>query len=225
VCRKGTSYSVLSVLAVTLMGAVCAGGQSLPDWRKVGASAVELMLASPATGPVSRVWFSSDGSQLFARTASGKTFVTIDFETWQPAVVDAPAATQTGLNAARLPDPTAELVVSAADPSRLYALGSHLSRSEDGGRSWMNLTQYRSESVVGGAQRSLAVSPQDPNQLVLANDYGIWRSLDGGLSGAPDRFDTRRGSRNSRRIRWLRGVGASAGRIRLVSGGCRRTAK
>jgi uncharacterized protein (TIGR03437 family) len=163
---------------------VCVSGQSRPDWRKVGSSAVELTLASPATGPVDRVWFSGDGSQLFARTASGKTFVTIDFETWTSAAAIAPAVAPLELAAARLPEPAARIVGSAADPSRVYALGRQLSRSEDGGRSWLNLTQYKSESVVGGGQHSLAVSPLDPNQLVLANDYGVWRSLDGGLSWA-----------------------------------------
>jgi uncharacterized protein (TIGR03437 family) len=142
------------------------------------------MLASPATGPVDRVWFSADGSQLFARTASGSTFVTIDFETWAAAAAVAPPAAPLELANARLPDPTARLMNSAADPSHVYALGRYLSRSEDGGRSWTSLTQYKSESVVGTGQHSLAVSPRDPNQLVLANDYGVWRSLDGGLSWA-----------------------------------------
>lgn len=175
---------MLPVLILALGGAVCAAGQARPDWRKVGSSAVELMLASPATGPVDRVWFSADGSQLFARTASGSTFVTIDFETWAAAAAAAPPAAPLELANARLPDPTARLMNSAADPSHVYALGRYLSRSEDGGRSWTSLTQYKSESVVGTGQHSLAVSPRDPNQLVLANDYGVWRSLDGGLSWA-----------------------------------------
>ena len=183
-CRKGTSHHPLPALALTLMAVVCAHGQSQPDWRKVGSSAVELMLAAPATGPVDRVWFSPDGSQLFARTASGKTFVTIDFETWTATTAPVPAAVLPELTAARLPDPAAHLVSSTGDPSLMYAVGKQLSRSEDGGRSWTSLTQYKSESVVGGGQHSLAVSPLDPNQLVLANDYGVWRSLDGGLSWA-----------------------------------------
>lgn len=182
-CRKGTVRAV-TVLILALWGLVCAMGQTRPDWRKVGSSAVELMLASPATGPVDRVWFSADGSQLFARTSSGRTFVTIDFETWAAAAAIAPPAVPLDLANARLPDPTARLMNSAADPSHVYALGQQLSRSEDGGRSWTSLTQYKSESVVGAGQHSLAVSPRDPTQLVLANDYGVWRSLDGGLSWA-----------------------------------------
>ncbi len=181
-CRKDTYRPALRVLGFTLLAALCASAQTRPDWRKVGTSAVELMLAGPATGPVDRVWFSPDGSQLFARTASGRTFSTIDFETWTPADAAAPPPAPPAAAAARLPDPTAHIVASTSDFSRLYALGRQLSRSEDGGRSWTNLTQFQSASVVGGEQHSLAVSPNDPDQLVLANNYGVWRSLDGGLS-------------------------------------------
>jgi uncharacterized protein (TIGR03437 family) len=143
-----------------------------------------LTLASPATGPVERVWFSTDGAQLFARTASGKTFVTIDYETWKPAEPGSEPPADIPAGTARLPDPTARLVAVAANPLRVYALGRQLFRSEDGGRSWTNLTQYKSASIVGVGQHSLAVSPADSDQLVLANDFGVWRSSDGGLSWA-----------------------------------------
>jgi uncharacterized protein (TIGR03437 family) len=36
--------------------------------------------------------------------------------------------------------------------------------------------------VIGGGQHDLAVSPRDPDLLIVANDYGVWRSVDGGLS-------------------------------------------
>jgi uncharacterized protein (TIGR03437 family) len=182
VCRKSTYGSAYLAFSFVLAGAVAAMAQSQPDWRKVGTSAVELMLASPVTGPMERVWFSPDGSELYARTASGKTFVTIDFETWTAALGAAAPAAPVEVAGSRLPDATARVFVSVADPSRLYAVGKQLSRSEDGGLTWTNLTQYKSESIVGGGQHSLAVSPRDPDQLVLANDYGVWRSLDGGLS-------------------------------------------
>ena len=178
-CRKATIRWAALALA-----AVSAGyGQVRPDWRRVGSSAVELSLASPATGAVAQVWFSSEGSRLFARTASGQTFVTSDYETWSGAVAAAPPA-EPLQGAARLPEPGAQLVADARVPGRIYALGQQLSRSEDGGRSWMSLTQYRSSSVVGAGERSLAVSPLDPQQLVIGNDYGVWRSMDGGLTWA-----------------------------------------
>lgn len=150
----------------------------------MGTAAVEWMLAAPATGPVDRVWFSPGGGRLFARTSSGKTFATADFENWTPVTGQASPGAGPTPSAARLPDPSAQVIRTEADPSRLYALGQQLSRSEDGGRSWTNLTQYESASVIGSGQHSLAVSPQNPDELVVANDEGVWRSMDGGLSWA-----------------------------------------
>jgi uncharacterized protein (TIGR03437 family) len=155
-------------------------GPVRPDWRKVGTSAVDLPLVSPATGGVERVWFSPDASRLYVRTRSGKTFETIDFETWTGSAERPPAPPVPAL-AARLPEAGAQMVSAARSP-RLYALGRHLYRSEDGGRSWMNLTAWRDESIIGPAQRSVAVSPADPDHIAVANDFGVWRSLDGGLS-------------------------------------------
>lgn len=182
-CRKATFHFPVRLSGVLLL-AWALGAQTRADWRKVGGSAVEWMLAAPATGPVQQVWFSPGGGRLFARTASGRIFATSDFETWVPAAgANGPVPGVTA-SAARLPDPAARVVVSTADPLRMYALGEQLSRSEDGGRSWTNLTQFESASVVGSGQNSLAVSPQDPDELVLANQDGVWRSLDGGLSWA-----------------------------------------
>jgi uncharacterized protein (TIGR03437 family) len=129
---------------------------------------------------VEQVWFSGDGSLLYARTVSGRTFVTADSEEWSAAgnVQQPNVATAAG----KSPEANARLVPAPGNPQRVYALGRQLLRSDDGGQSWTNLTQYKSFSVVGMGQHSLAVSPLDPEQLVLANDYGIWRSADGGLT-------------------------------------------
>lgn len=86
--------------------------------------------------------------------------------------------------AARLPEPGARVVAATAQSSRIYAIGRQLSRSDDGGRTWTNLTAYQSESVVGLGQHSVAVSPTDADQVVVANDFGVWRTMDGGLSWA-----------------------------------------
>ena len=165
-----------------LAGVLLASAQTSPDWRKVGSSSVELMLASPATGPVERVWYSADGSLLYARTPSGKVFETADFETWAAVSNVAEPSPPIPATAARLPEPGAHVVSTAADPLKMYSLGRQLLRSEDGGHSWTNLTAYKSQSVVGSGQHSLAISPADPDQLAVANDYGVWRSMDGGLS-------------------------------------------
>jgi uncharacterized protein (TIGR03437 family) len=131
---------------------------------------------------VDRVWFNDNGSILFARTRSGKVFQTADFDTWSlvetppdpPAMLTGPVR--------RLPEAGARVVTTASNSARSYALGRQLFRSDDGGESWVNLTAYRSMNLVGVDQRSLAISPMDRDHLVVANDYGVWRSLDGGRS-------------------------------------------
>jgi uncharacterized protein (TIGR03437 family) len=172
----------MRIISLALAGVFLAAAQTQPDWRKVGSSSVDLMLASPATGPVERVWYSAGGSLLFARTPSGKLFETADFETWTAVADGVETNALIPATVARLPEPGARVVSTASNPSKIYSLGRHLLRSEDGGHSWINLTAYKSESVVGFGQHSLAISPADPDQLVVANDYGVWRSMDGGLS-------------------------------------------
>ena len=182
-CRKRTTRA--TVLLLTLAGAAL--GQTAPDWRKVGGSAVELSLASPATGPVAQVWFAPAGDLLLARTVSGKVFQTRDFETWIAADCGASGAgcqapEPRPAAAARLPEPNATVIQAPGNAARSYALGQQLFRSDDDGRTWQNLTAYRSDAVIGTGQHSLAIAPANPDQLVVANDFGVWRSLDGGMT-------------------------------------------
>jgi uncharacterized protein (TIGR03437 family) len=169
---------------MVLVALAAAAQVRTPAWRQVGSSAVELNLASPATGAMKQVWYSDDGSTLYARTASDKVYATTDFDTWravanapEPQVESAPVAP-----VARLPELGVQLVAASANTYQIFALGRNLYRSDDGGHSWANLTAYKAQSVVGFGQHSLAVSPADPDQAVVANDYGVWRSMDGGLS-------------------------------------------
>jgi uncharacterized protein (TIGR03437 family) len=152
------------------------------EWRRVGNPAMDVGLAAPATGPVETVWYSPDGARLYARTRTGMAFETTDFESWTPTQgVSEPADTPTPA-VDRTPEPGAKLAISAAAPGRIYALGTQLYRSDDGGRSWANLTGFHNQSIIGAVQRSVAVSPEDADQLAVANDFGVWRSMDGGLS-------------------------------------------
>ncbi len=164
------------------MGVLGALAQTPPDWRKVGGPAVDLELAAPATGPVTQVWYSADGSALYAKTGSGKVFRTSDFETWLPASNPDAAAVPAQVTAARLPEPGAIILAANSGSSRIFALGRQLWGSGDGGQTWLSLTAYKAAAVVGPGQHSVAVSPNDDQQIVLANDFGVWRSMDGGLS-------------------------------------------
>lgn len=184
VCHKGTVPVPVRIVTLGLALAFGVLGQSLPDWRHIGGTGIDLMLASPATGPVERVWYSANGTVLYARTAGLKTFQTEDFENWTPAVNPPDPPLMVRATPVRLPEPGALTVSASFNSTRIWALGRQLSRSDDGGRSWINLTAYKAQSVVGPGQRSVAISPADPDQVTVANDYGVWRSMDGGMSWA-----------------------------------------
>jgi len=186
-CRGETVHPGLilaaSILAVAPAMGQAPGGTARLDWRKIGGMSVDLMLAAPATGPVDEVWFGPEGRNLYARTRSGKVFESADFENWVPATAPASRTDPAmGISVSRLPVSNAILRGNPVDASRVYALGANLYASEDGGHSWSNLTAYKDQSVIGPGQHDLAVSPLDANQLVVANEFGVWRSLDGGLS-------------------------------------------
>lgn len=165
---------------------MCAGGlaaQTAPvEWRRVGNPSIEAGLASPATGPIETVWYSPDGTRLYARTRAGRVMETTDFENWTPAQGVAEPAETPAPAVDRMPEPGAKLVLAFNAPGQVYALGTQLYRSGDGGRSWANLTAFHNQSIIGPAQHSVAVSPVDADQLAVANDSGVWLSMDGGSS-------------------------------------------
>jgi uncharacterized protein (TIGR03437 family) len=181
VCHKGTVLVPVLLLTLVLTGTVPASAQTGTDWRKVGSSSFDLRLAGPASGPVARVWFSEDGSVLYAQTGAGATLRLTDAETWEPVTgVTAPPAPSPA-SAVRTPENNMR-VVAASNSRTLYGLGGHLYRSEDGGRAWDNLTAYRSQSVIGPGINDVTSTPSNPNELVVANDFGVWRTMDGGLT-------------------------------------------
>jgi uncharacterized protein (TIGR03437 family) len=141
-------------------------------------------LPSAATGPVDRVWYSTDGQSLLAKTASGRVFRTADFEQWQ--LVTGNAATAPAVNepsAASVPEGAFKLASpSEAMAGRLYGIGQDVYRSDDAGVNWTNLTSFHDTCLLGRGLRAVAASPVDPDDVVVAADSGVWRSLDGGLS-------------------------------------------
>ncbi len=187
-CRVDTIMAVQRLFIGSVLAAALAVGQTMPesvrlDWRKVGSTSVDRMLAAPATGAVDEVWFGPEGRTLYARTHSGRVFETIDFEDWTLAAPSVARSEASGaVTAERLPTANAVLRASPADAHRVYALGDNLYVSEDGGRAWTNLTAYKGVSVIGPGQHDLAVSPLDPDQLIVANERGVWKSMDGGMS-------------------------------------------
>jgi uncharacterized protein (TIGR03437 family) len=64
----------------------------------------------------------------------------------------------------------------------LYGIGGDVYRSDDAGVRWVNLTSYKGACLLGPGLRAATVSPEDPDDVVVASDAGVWRSLDGGVS-------------------------------------------
>src|SRR5579862_3391538 len=84
--------SIATVLAIATLSAQeqTASSPAPNDWRRIGNALIDRQLAGLATGPVDRVWYSADGSQLMIRTSSDVIFATSDFETWHTASASAP---------------------------------------------------------------------------------------------------------------------------------------
>jgi uncharacterized protein (TIGR03437 family) len=171
-------------LAVSILAASAAAYAQTTEWRHIGNSSADIQLASPVTGPVTEVWYSGDGSLLYARTQSGKLFQTLNFESWEPAAGDPKPPEIYSRIPARIPDPSAAFIAMQPDSEEVWGLGRQLYRSLDGGKSWEPLTAYRTQSIIGTGMHSVAVSPQNPDQIAVANDSGVWRSMDGGLTWA-----------------------------------------
>lgn len=171
----------MRTLLLTAIVLLATAGDSLAQWRRLGNAALDLQLSGLATGPMDRVRFRSSDGHLFARAGAGQWYSTADFESWtlereEPASAAPPAPIPD-----RLPEPGAFVRATSAR-GVLYAAGQHVWRSEDGGRSWANLTQWRQASLLGSAIADLAVAPNDPNSIAVAGGTGVWRSADGGLT-------------------------------------------
>ncbi len=180
-CRRATVRAVAIAALVALPWCAWAQASGIA-WRHVGNSAIELPLPSLATGAVNRVWYSTDGSALYAQTASGRIFETSDFERWRllsDPKISPPA--DPNPSAARTPEAGAKLAIGGAT-GRLYAVGRDVYRSEDAGESWINLTAFKGKCLLGAGLTSLAASLGDPDEVTVASATGVWRSVDGGLS-------------------------------------------
>lgn len=166
------------------MAGVGAYAQNLVlDWRHLGNSAVDLGLASVATGAVDRVWYSGDGSILYARAKGGRIFQTSDFEQWLP-VADSRVAppVETAPAVASLPEAGVRVGTQVSSSGRIYGTGSNVYRSDDGGLTWSNLTGFKGLSILGDGLADSAVSPRDADEVAVAAGTGVWRTVDGGLT-------------------------------------------
>ena len=182
-CPRATVRLIAATMLLAAPGWYAWAQNTGLDWRHIGNAAIDLPLPSVATGPVDRVWYSSDGSVLYARTVSGRIFETSTFDQWQ-RVLDAKISPPSRENppTPSLPEPTLRASAQVSGSSRLYGVGQNAYRSDDGGLSWSNLTAYKEASILGGELSDVVASPHDPDEVVVAAASGVWRSVDGGLS-------------------------------------------
>jgi uncharacterized protein (TIGR03437 family) len=182
VCHKGTVGVPVLALTVLLWNGSAARAQQPAEWRKVGGTSVAADLSGPATGAVTRVWYAPNGAALYAELHPGKVFRSTDLGTWLAVTATGEPAMPSAAIVARLPESGSHAVTLPTDPGAAFALGQQLYRSDDGGHSWTNLTGFGNSSVVGGGLHDVAVAAGMRDRIVVANDYGVWRSADGGLS-------------------------------------------
>lgn len=175
--RLGTSATVAILAANALT--THAQAQITPVWNSVGGYTVNVGLAGPATGPVRSVWYLGGGSRLQAQTESGRVFETTDFQHWKLNSLDAVPPSAAKPPARARPELGLQIATSGV---RRYSVTQDNVYGSDDGRLWVNLTGFNGVSIIGGGFSALAVSPSSPLDITAANESGVWRSLDGGLS-------------------------------------------
>ena len=78
------------------------------------------------------------------------------------------------------------LAIDPTDPQVIYAGGDfgELFKSIDGGQTWYNLTEnlYGQPNMPGGKIAGIAIDPSDPARVLVVGGYGIWYTLDGGIT-------------------------------------------
>jgi uncharacterized protein (TIGR03437 family) len=170
----------LGTTALLSLAAAASAQNSTPAWHRIAGTTLNEGLSGPAAGPVSALWYAPGTGALLAQTASGRIFETSDFTHWKLNTSAAAPSLSSTLRTPALPESGAKLQSSS---TRLYATGTtNLYASEDSGRTWLNLTGFNNRSVIGSGFTALAIPATRPQELAAANQYGVWRSLDGGLS-------------------------------------------
>jgi uncharacterized protein (TIGR03437 family) len=108
-------------------------------------------------------------------------YQTADLENWQASAA-APPPPAANVVVPRLPEEGAKTRAVVGDPTRIYAFGSFVYRSDDGGAHWENVSGFRGASLIGIGLTDLVIAPGNRDEIVTAGAAGVFRSADGGGS-------------------------------------------
>ncbi len=140
------------------------------SWKRIAGTTIDAGLAGAASGPIVAAWYAAGTGRLLVETESSRVFETADFVHWR-------------LNTDATPPPGNTGAKVQESGSRLYsAESSNIYASDDSGKTWLNLTGFNNRSVIGDGFTALAIAPGNPREIAASNRFGVWRSLDGGLS-------------------------------------------
>jgi uncharacterized protein (TIGR03437 family) len=128
---------------------------------------------------VERVWYTDQGA-LRIRTSLKGHWESQDLQAWQAltGIVVIPPTYQD--YAPVLPEENAQVRRAPSDSRRMYAFGRFVYRSEDDGRHWENVTEFKKISIVGDGLKDLAINPRKADEITVASEAGVFRSIDGG---------------------------------------------
>jgi photosystem II stability/assembly factor-like uncharacterized protein len=131
----------------------------------------EVLVTGPGEGNVRAIAFVPDApGAAYVMTENGTTY-------WKADVADATVAWQR--RGRWTTSDVRQIAVNGADPERVYAVtGTRVGRSEDGGRSWLEIGAGLPPTELN----SIVAHPSHPRALFVGGDVGVFFSDDDGAS-------------------------------------------
>lgn len=133
------------------------------NWRPIGNTSIHHQTGDPATGPLIRVWFTSNSIAVV--TKAGEVWEYSDGH-WKASSLEIPEEQQ------------------LRSGSLECRVDQDAFCSEDNGLTWENLTSLNGSSILGAPLSNIAVSPSNPDEIAVVGPEGVWHSLDRGTTWA-----------------------------------------
>jgi uncharacterized protein (TIGR03437 family) len=159
------------------------------EWQPIGSTTIKAETPDAATGPIKQVFRAGD--EVVVISASGAAFRRSG-EAWSKIESSATKAQEVNdlvvTPIGKIPEADAKVFRHPAIPGRLFALGKNVHRSDDGGIHWSNVTGFSAAnvSILGGRAFWMSFRLENPDDLLLASETGLWRTFDSGASWVAD---------------------------------------